>query len=88
MVAALLHGSEGYGLHRRLHAERLPDVSTDLPLLALAVDDEERIQARARRRPRRGAEGAGHARAVSGPSADAAELTVLLRTAAIATSWI
>ena len=37
VTAALLHGSEGYGLHRLLHAERLPDVSTDLPLLALAV---------------------------------------------------
>jgi PII-like signaling protein len=45
VTAALLHGSEGYGLHRRLHAERLPDVSTDLPLLALAVDREERIRA-------------------------------------------
>ena len=46
VTAALLHGSEGYGAHRLLHAERLPDVSTDLPLLALAVDDdEERIRA-------------------------------------------
>jgi PII-like signaling protein len=45
IVAALLHGSEGYGLHRLLHAERLPDVSTDLPLLALAAGDEERIRA-------------------------------------------
>jgi PII-like signaling protein len=45
VVAALLHGSEGYGLHRRIHAERLPDTSTDLPLLALAAGDEERIRA-------------------------------------------
>ena len=45
VVAALLHGSEGYGLRRRIHAERLPDVSTDLPLLALASGDEERIRA-------------------------------------------
>jgi PII-like signaling protein len=45
VTAALLHGSEGYGAHGRLHAERLPDVSTDLPLLALAVGDEERISA-------------------------------------------
>jgi PII-like signaling protein len=45
VVSALLHGSEGYGLHRRLHAERLPDTSTDLPLLALAAGDEERIRA-------------------------------------------
>jgi PII-like signaling protein len=45
VTAALLHGSEGYGLHRRIHAERLPDTSTDLPLLALAAGDEERIRA-------------------------------------------
>ena len=45
VVSALLHGSEGYGLHRRIHAERLPDISTDLPLLALAAGEEERIRA-------------------------------------------
>lgn len=43
IVSALLRGSEGYGLNRRLHAERFPDISTDLPLLALAVASEERI---------------------------------------------
>jgi PII-like signaling protein len=44
VTCALLHGSEGYGSHRRLHAERLPDISTDLPLLALAVDVEVALE--------------------------------------------
>ena len=42
-VAALLRGIEGFGLHRRIYAERFPDVSTDLPLLAVAVDRKERV---------------------------------------------
>lgn len=37
---ALVRGIEGYGLHRRLHAERFPDVSTDLPLVLVAIDHE------------------------------------------------
>jgi PII-like signaling protein len=45
IVCALLRGIEGFGLNRRLHAERFPDVSTDLPLLAMAVDRGERIRA-------------------------------------------
>ena len=44
-VSALARGIEGFGLNRRIHAQRFPDVSTDLPLLAWAVDDRERIQA-------------------------------------------
>ena len=44
-VSALVRGIEGFGLNRRIHAQRFPDVSTDLPLLAWAVDDRERIQA-------------------------------------------
>lgn len=43
-VAALLRGVEGFGIHRRIHAERFPDISTDLPLLAVAVDERERIE--------------------------------------------
>jgi PII-like signaling protein len=43
--SVLLRGMEGFGLHRRLHAERFPDVSTDLPLLAMAVGPRERILA-------------------------------------------
>lgn len=43
-VAALLRGVEGFGVNRRIHAERFPDISTDLPLLAVAVDERERIE--------------------------------------------
>lgn len=44
VVAALLRGIEGFGLNRRLHAERFPDVAADLPLLLMAVDRSERIR--------------------------------------------
>jgi PII-like signaling protein len=44
-VAALFRGVEGFGIHRRIHAGRFPDVSTDLPLLAMAVDERARIEA-------------------------------------------
>ena len=44
-TATLLRGIEGFGINRRIHAERFPDVSTDLPLLAVAVDTRERIEA-------------------------------------------
>ena len=42
-AAALLRGIEGFGLHRRIQAERLPEISTDLPLLALAVAEQDDI---------------------------------------------
>jgi PII-like signaling protein len=45
VAAALLRGIEGFGVNRRIHAQRFPDVSTDLPLLACAVDRHERILA-------------------------------------------
>jgi PII-like signaling protein len=41
----LLRGVEGYGINRRIHAERFPDVSTDLPLLAMAVGPREHVLA-------------------------------------------
>ena len=44
-TATLLRGIEGFGINRRIHAERFPDVSTDLPLLAVAIDARERIRA-------------------------------------------
>ena len=44
LAAALLRGIEGFGINRRIHAERFPDVSTDLPLLAFAVDTADRIR--------------------------------------------
>jgi PII-like signaling protein len=39
----LLRGIEGFGLNRRIHAERLPDVSTDLPLVATALGPRETV---------------------------------------------
>jgi PII-like signaling protein len=45
IASALCRGIEGFGLGRRIHTERFPDVSTDLPLVACAVDSPERIQA-------------------------------------------
>jgi PII-like signaling protein len=44
-VSALCRGIEGFGLGRRIHTERFPDISTDLPLVACAVDSRERIEA-------------------------------------------
>ena len=44
-VAALYRGIEGFGLGRRIHTERFPDISTDLPLIAEAIDTRERIEA-------------------------------------------
>src|SRR4051794_24441066 len=41
--SVLLRGVEGYGINRRIHAERFPDVSTDLPLLAMAVGPRRRV---------------------------------------------
>ena len=42
-VAALYRGIEGFGIGRRIHTERFPDISTDLPLIAEAIDTRERI---------------------------------------------
>jgi PII-like signaling protein len=44
-VAALYRGIEGFGIGRRIHTERFPDISTDLPLIAEAIDTRERIEA-------------------------------------------
>jgi PII-like signaling protein len=43
-VAALFRGVEGFGIRRRIHTARFPDISTDLPLLAVAADTRERIE--------------------------------------------
>lgn len=43
-VSALCRGLEGFGLNRRIHSERFPDISTDSPLVACAVDSRERIE--------------------------------------------
>lgn len=44
-AAALFRGIEGFGIGRRIHTERFPDISTDLPLIAEAIDTRERIEA-------------------------------------------
>ncbi len=44
-VAVLLRGAEGFGAHKRIHAERFPDVSTDLPLLLIALGERSQIEA-------------------------------------------
>jgi PII-like signaling protein len=43
--SVLLRGIEGFGINRRIHAERFPDVSTDLPLLGMAVGTREEVLA-------------------------------------------
>lgn len=44
-LAVLKRGIEGFGVNRRIHAERFPDISTDLPLLATIVDPGVRVEA-------------------------------------------
>lgn len=46
-VGALLRGAEGFGAGQRLQTDRLLSLSEDLPLVAVAVDRGERIQAAA-----------------------------------------
>src|SRR4051812_1867486 len=43
-VAALYRGIEGFGIGRRIHTDRFPDISTDLPLIAEAIDTREKIE--------------------------------------------
>jgi PII-like signaling protein len=43
--ATAFKGIEGFGEHAVLHAARLIDVSTDLPVLIEVVDSEEKIRA-------------------------------------------
>jgi PII-like signaling protein len=43
--SVLLRGIEGFGINRRIHAERFPDASTDLPLLGMAVGTREAVLA-------------------------------------------
>jgi PII-like signaling protein len=44
-TSVLLRGIEGFGIERRLASERLLTLSEDLPLLAIALDTEPRIEA-------------------------------------------
>jgi PII-like signaling protein len=44
-TSVLLRGAEGFGIKHRLHSQRLLTLSEDLPLVALAVDTSDRIEA-------------------------------------------
>lgn len=41
----VLHGIEGYGVHARVHTERIEVLFSGLPIVIEAVDTPERIQA-------------------------------------------
>jgi PII-like signaling protein len=41
----VLHGIEGYGAGKRIHTARFLDLSADLPLVIIAVDRTEKIEA-------------------------------------------
>lgn len=43
--ATALHGIEGYGLRKKVHTTRILDLSTDLPVVVVAIDTEEKIRA-------------------------------------------
>lgn len=40
-----MHGIEGYGPSRHIHTSRILDLSQDLPVLIIAIDSEEKIEA-------------------------------------------
>lgn len=44
-AAVLLRATEGFGIKHQLHTQRLLTLSEDLPLVAIAVDDREKIEA-------------------------------------------
>lgn len=43
--ATVLHGIEGYGVDKQIHTARILDLSNDLPMVVIAVDDTEKIEA-------------------------------------------
>jgi PII-like signaling protein len=43
--ATVLHGVEGYGGSRRIHTAKILDLSQDLPVLIIAIDREDKIEA-------------------------------------------
>lgn len=43
--ATVIHGIEGYGAHKHIHTARIVDLSTDLPVMIIAVDRTEKIEA-------------------------------------------
>ena len=43
--ATVLHGIEGYGADKRIHIASVLDLSADLPVVIIAVDRTEKIEA-------------------------------------------
>ena len=43
--ATVIHGIEGYGADKRIHTARILDLSSDLPVVIIAVDRPEKIEA-------------------------------------------
>lgn len=43
--ATVLHGIEGYGPSRHIHTSKILDLSPDLPVVIIAIDREEKIEA-------------------------------------------
>ncbi len=43
--ATVFKGVEGYGIHSIVHAARIFDLSSDLPILIEIVDEEEKVRA-------------------------------------------
>ncbi|CAN5614735.1 DUF190 domain-containing protein [soil metagenome] len=43
--ATIIHGIEGYGAGKRIHTARILDLSADLPVVIIAIDRTEKIEA-------------------------------------------
>jgi PII-like signaling protein len=43
--ATVIHGIEGYGGDKQIHTARILDLSSDLPLVIIAIDRKEKIEA-------------------------------------------
>ena len=43
--ATVLHGIEGYGADKQIHTARILDLSADLPVVVVAVDRTDKIEA-------------------------------------------
>ncbi len=43
--ATVLHGIEGYGTARHIHTAKILDLSQDLPVVIIAIDRAEKIEA-------------------------------------------
>ena len=43
--ATVIHGIEGYGADKRIHTARILDLSADLPVMVIAIDRTEKIEA-------------------------------------------